>query len=150
MRTGLSLTLFISSLAFQLPAQTAGKEQQVPRTDHAPRIDGTLDDEAWSHAAVLDHWVQTKPGDNTAPHGPTVAYLTYDRTALYIAIRAKDEPGKIRARLHERDNVVMQSQDWIGVSIQLGWSTLASGDLDHPFRSSARSGLAKVSYLWRL
>jgi hypothetical protein len=36
-----------------------------------------------------------------------------------------------------------------GQSIQVGWSTLASGDLDLPLRTVARGGVAKVTYLWR-
>jgi hypothetical protein len=37
-----------------------------------------------------------------------------------------------------------------GQSLQLGWSTLARGDLDLPLATFARGGVAKVTYLWRL
>jgi hypothetical protein len=92
-------------------------EIAVPRTETRPIIDGRLDEPLWQRAAVLDQWVQTEPADNGRPHGPTTAYLVYDREYLFIAIRAKDEPGAIRYRMHERDAVVMQSQDWIGVGL---------------------------------
>ena len=103
--------------SFGAPAAAQPRELAVPRTTHRPVIDGVLDDAAWTSAATLGDWVQSTPADNGKPHGSTTAYLTYDQDALYIGIRAKDEPGKIRYRLHERDNVVMQSQDY--VSIQL-------------------------------
>jgi hypothetical protein len=100
-----------------LLAQGPDREFRIPRVDTRPAIDGRLDDPIWQQAARLDQWVQTEPGDNTTPHGPTVAYLAYDRDYLYVAIRAQDQPGAIRYRMHERDAVVMQSQDWIGVGL---------------------------------
>jgi len=94
-----------------------GGELRVPRTATVPVIDGRLDDEAWRDAAVLDQWVQTKPGDNIAPAGRTTAYLTYDHDAIYIGVRAWDDRSKVRYRLHERDAIVEQGQDWIGLEL---------------------------------
>jgi hypothetical protein len=37
-----------------------------------------------------------------------------------------------------------------GQSVQLGWSTVADGDLDLPLATRARGGIAKIAYLWRL
>ena len=105
------------AMPFGAPAAAQRRELAVPKTTHRPVIDGVLDDAAWATAATLADWVQNTPADNGRPHGPTTAYLTYDHDALYIAIRAKDEPGKIRYRLHERDNVVMQSQDYISIQL---------------------------------
>ena len=105
------------AVAFGASAAAQTRELAVPRTAERPVIDGVLDDAAWTKAATLGDWVQTTPADNGTPHGATTAYLTYDRDAIYLAIRAKDEPGKIRYRLHERDNVMMQSQDFIAISI---------------------------------
>ncbi len=120
----MNYSTFLVALASLVPvapvvaqSSTAGRELAIPRVTTKPVIDGVLDEPMWRTAAVLDHWFQTEPADNGTPHGPTVAYIAYDQTALYIAIRAKDEPGRIRARLHERDNVVMQGQDWIGISL---------------------------------
>jgi len=99
----------------RLWAQSA--ELAIPRATQRPSIDGVLDDTAWRGAALLEHWVQTRPGDNVTPAGPTVAYLTYDANALYLAVRAGDAAGKTRGRLHERDGVAMQGQDFITVLI---------------------------------
>lgn len=114
--SGLLAALLLPTAAIA-QASTAGRELAVPRVTERPIIDGVLDEPMWRKAAVLDHWFQTEPADNGTPHGPTIAYIAYDQTALYIAIRAKDEPGRIRYRMHERDNVIMQSQDWIGIGL---------------------------------
>ncbi|MFN0177166.1 MAG: DUF5916 domain-containing protein [Gemmatimonadales bacterium] len=105
------LVLASASLAAQ------PRELAVPRIGARPAIDGRLDEPLWQNAAVLDQWVQTEPADNGPPHGATTAYLAYDQAFLYIGLRAKDHPGAIRYRLHERDNVVFQGQDWIGLAL---------------------------------
>lgn len=94
-----------------------GGELAVPRTDTPPVIDGLVDDAAWRTAAVLDDWVQVKPGDNTAPAGRTVAWLVYDRNYLYVGVRAWDDRSKMRYRLHERDKIVEQGQDYVGIEL---------------------------------
>ncbi len=98
-------------------AQLLDGELRVPRVARRPVIDGVLEEGAWSGAAVLDRWVQVNPGDNGPPYGRTIAYLGYDDRAFYLAIRATDQPGRIRYRLHERDAITSQAQDYIGISI---------------------------------
>jgi hypothetical protein len=95
---------------------------RVPRATRAPVLDGRLDDETWKSAAILDNWVQVKPGDNVAPVAKTIAYLSYDRTHFYVAVRAWDDRAKVRAVLHERDAVIRsggqdQGQDYVGFRI---------------------------------
>jgi hypothetical protein len=98
-------------------AQVVNGELRLPRLERRPVIDGVLGAGEWESAAILDQWVQSEPADNGRPHGPTVAYIGYDSQALYLAIRASDEPGRIRYRLHERDNITSQNQDWIGIQL---------------------------------
>ncbi len=98
-------------------AQGGPRELQVPRIEQRPVIDGVLDDPIWRQAARLTHWVQTRPGDNAPVAAPTVAYVAYGRDALYIAIEAADDPALMRYRLHERDAVVMQGQDYVSIQI---------------------------------
>ncbi len=105
------------AVAIGTPVAAQRRELAVPRTDRRPVIDGRLDDPAWTTAATLDNWAQTTPADNGPPHGPTVAYLTYDRDAIYLAIRAKDQAGRIRYARHERDNLVSQKQDFIEIRL---------------------------------
>ncbi|MDX2059816.1 MAG: DUF5916 domain-containing protein [Gemmatimonadales bacterium] len=117
MKTLWLVLVTIAALPRVAPAQLVDGELRVPRLSRRPAIDGVLEDEVWSKAAVLDRWVQINPGDNATPYGRTVAYLGYDDQAFYLAIRAADQPGRIRYRLHERDAIVSQAQDYIGINI---------------------------------
>lgn len=78
---------------------------RVVRFDKAPVIDGHLDDEAWKQAATFKDFYQVQPGDNTSPSKPTEVMLGYDAKTLYVAFRAHDEPGKVRATVAKRDAV---------------------------------------------
>ncbi|HEX8921670.1 MAG TPA: carbohydrate binding family 9 domain-containing protein, partial [Pyrinomonadaceae bacterium] len=88
----------------QLPPEKA-QPVRVARFDHAPVIDGRLDDEAWKQAAVFKDFYQVQPGDNTQPSKPTEVRLGYDAKTLYVAFRAFDEQGKVRATIAKRDAV---------------------------------------------
>ena len=90
------------------PLVPAGKLQPVRlvRFDKPPLIDGQLDEEIWQQAATLNNFYQTQPGDNIAPTHQTEVLLGYDAKFLYIAFRAFDEPGKVRATVAKRDSVL--------------------------------------------
>ncbi|HQR45114.1 MAG TPA: DUF5916 domain-containing protein, partial [Thermoanaerobaculia bacterium] len=71
----------------------------------------------WKGALVVDRFYEYNPGDNTPPRVRTVAWLTYDAKALYVAFRCDDpDPSKIRAPFVERDNVI-GNQDNVAVMI---------------------------------
>ncbi|HEX8424250.1 MAG TPA: DUF5916 domain-containing protein, partial [Pyrinomonadaceae bacterium] len=76
------------------------------RADRPPVIDGKMDEEVWRRAAVLKDFYQISPGDNVAPSLATEVYMTYDARMLYIAFHAHDEPGKVRATVAKRDDVL--------------------------------------------
>ena len=86
----------------------AEKLQPVSITQFAqpPVIDGSLDEEVWTKAAVLEDFFQTQPGDNIAPSQSTKVMLGYDKEHLYIAFYAYDEPGKVRSTIAKRDGVL--------------------------------------------
>jgi hypothetical protein len=88
-----------------LPPEKAAPVR-IPRTDRAPTIDGKMDEDIWRSAAVFKDFYQISPGDNTAPSLPTEVYMAYDARMLYIAFRAHDEPGKVRATVAKRDTVL--------------------------------------------
>jgi hypothetical protein len=87
-----------------LPPEKAAPVR-VARFERAPVIDGKLDDEVWKSAVALKDFYQIQPGDNTAASKPTEAWLGYDAKFLYFAVRAYDEPDKVRASVAQRDNV---------------------------------------------
>ncbi len=78
---------------------------RIPLFDKPPIIDGKLEDDVWTQAAVFKDFYQTNPGDNIAPSKPTIAYLGYDKRNLYVAFRCFDEPDKVRATIAKRDDV---------------------------------------------
>ncbi|MEM7357121.1 MAG: sugar-binding protein, partial [Acidobacteriota bacterium] len=89
---------------------------RVARTHLPIEIDGVLDEAAWAQAASIPLAYETKPGENIAPAAETECLITYDNGQLYVAFRAQDpEPGKIRARLADRDRAF--SDDFVGIAL---------------------------------
>lgn len=98
------------SLAQSPPA--AGQVRPT-RFEQAPVIDGRLDEAVWTGAARLEDFRQVQPGDNIAPSQRTEVRIGYDRRALYLAFRAEDNSGRVRATLARRDAI--EEDDSIGV-----------------------------------
>jgi Carbohydrate family 9 binding domain-like len=98
--------------AISLPPEKAAPVR-VPRLEKPPVVDGNLSDEEWKNATLLKDFYQTHPGDNIAPSKRTEVLLGYDSTHFYIAFRAYDEPGKVRATIAKRDAVF--DDDWVGI-----------------------------------
>ena len=67
------------------------------------KIDGKLDDTAWSTAARAGNFVERYPGDNTQPPVKTEALVTYDKDNLYVGFVCYDDPAKIRSTMSQRD-----------------------------------------------
>src|SRR5688500_9321712 len=87
----------------------------VPRCDAPPSIDGDLGDACWTAAAVLDGFVQTRPGDNAPPSRETKVLLAYDTRALYVGVRASEEPSLLRATMARRDDVL--ADDYVQIHL---------------------------------
>ena len=69
-------------------AEKAGKELHAYRVNgSAPRIDGRLDDEAWTLAQSIDDMVQNEPDSMKPPTERTVVQVAYDDRYLYVAAR---------------------------------------------------------------
>jgi hypothetical protein len=88
-----------------LPPEKAAPVR-LARFEKPPVIDGRLDETAWAAAAILKDFYQTQPGDNIQSTQPTELLLGYDAKFLYIAFRAHDEAGKVRATVAKRDSVL--------------------------------------------
>ncbi|MBI4513997.1 MAG: carbohydrate binding family 9 domain-containing protein [Gemmatimonadetes bacterium] len=86
----------------------------ISRIEQAPVIDGRLDDPAWQRISpVTDFWTM-RPVDDRPASERTEAYVAYDRTHLYVAIRAYEEhAGSVRASLSNRDQIF--SDDVVGL-----------------------------------
>ena len=99
------LIAFIPLVSLETNAQNANhfsleteKSITIVRTETPPTIDGILGDEAWSQAAVISDFLQSKPLEGAEPTERTEIYLLYDDNMLYIAGRFWDsEPERIAA-----------------------------------------------------
>jgi hypothetical protein len=82
------------------------------RVDHAPLIDGRLDDPAWALATPITQLVQTDPEEGNPVSESTEVRILYDHEAIYVGARLYDrEPQRIVHRLGRRD-VDTQSDDF--------------------------------------
>ena len=94
-----------------------GPSSAPVRITTPPKLDGILDDEAWSGDPLpLDGWISYNPMRGEAPAEKTQVWVGYDAEALYLAFRCLDtQPEKIRTTISRRDNAF--SDDWVGVSL---------------------------------
>jgi hypothetical protein len=90
----------------------AGQSSALTPAESRVKVDGALQDEAWSEACVIPLVYEWTPGDNVPPPVKTDCLVTYDEDFLYVAFRAFDpEPSKIRAHLMDRDATDTLIQD---------------------------------------
>jgi hypothetical protein len=76
------------------------------------RVDGLLDEPAWTAAPVASGFRQRDPGDGDPATEQTEVRVLYDGDTLYVGIAARDrEPGKVIGRVLERDKVMEQGLD---------------------------------------
>jgi hypothetical protein len=82
-----------------------------------PVLDGSLDDEAWKSAAVIDDvWITYNPVNGNELPQRTRAYMAYDDHNLYFAFHCLDsQPDQIKTSLTKRDGIF--EDDWVGLSI---------------------------------
>ncbi len=98
------------------PAAQPPAPYRIPRTSSPVRIDGVLDEEAWSEALVLELGIEFEPAENQPAPVRTECLIIEDGRRLLVAFRAHDsKPDEIRAHLSDRDQ--MGNDDHVGVLI---------------------------------
>jgi hypothetical protein len=87
------------------------------RVTTPPKLDGVLDDEAWSGGPqTLDPWMSYNPLRGQSELLQTQVWVAFDDKAIYFAFKCLDpDPTKIRTTISRRDNV--WNDDWVGVSL---------------------------------
>lgn len=100
------------------PGQRGTLEVRAPRMEApAVRVDGRLDEEAWSRAAVMTGFTQFQPVEGIPASQETSVRVMYGPDALYFGLEARDtEPGRIQATLGERDEGVTDD-DWVRIEL---------------------------------
>ncbi|MBT8296680.1 MAG: carbohydrate binding family 9 domain-containing protein [Gramella sp.] len=104
--------LFFLLLNYHLTySQSAQKERRsytTQRIDNPPKIDGVINDEAWSLIDAQGEFVMVEPGDGDpidSSHETRIKIL-YDNEAIYIAgIMLEEFPERIMKQFTQRDNL---------------------------------------------
>jgi hypothetical protein len=100
------MNCFLRFLPFLLFIPTISIAQPTINAIHvskAPSIDGRLDDEAWSKAAIISELYQREPNTGQPVSEKTLIYVCYDASHIYIGFRCFDDPAKITAKEKARD-----------------------------------------------
>jgi len=115
-------TLALLLVVFVARAAAAADPPQAPviiaqKLDAAPRIDGVLDDRAWTAEPVAtDGWRSYNPLHGDSIPQNTRVWVAYDADALYFAFQCDDpEPDRIKTSVAKRDNI--GADDWVGLSL---------------------------------
>ena len=92
------------------PAGRPAKDESVRITaeetqvDHAPRLDGTMDDQLWQSAKVITDFRQREPNEGEPATERTEVRILYTRHAVYFGIHCYDSvPSRIIATELRRD-----------------------------------------------
>ena len=82
-----------------------------------PVIDGRLDDEAWQKQGEwAGHYTQNMPVEGAKPTAETELKILYDDNYIYMAIRAYDDPAKVRRYPGRRDDFQNYAVDVVGIT----------------------------------
>jgi len=95
---------FITCLAFASIVQLfAQPEIKAVFTEKPPDIDGSVTDEVWQKAPVINELYQREPNPGQPVSEKTEFYFLYDHENIYIGIRCFDDPAGITAKELARD-----------------------------------------------
>jgi hypothetical protein len=95
---------FIALLVVPLngEAQERKRAHATRVAEGAIRLDGSLDEPAWSTGRPIVDFVQREPVEGAAPFDPTEVRIVYDDEAIYVGARMASSGG-VRAPLGRRD-----------------------------------------------
>lgn len=79
---------------------------EAVRVEHAPVVDGRLDDEAWTHAKPTSAFTQKFPNEGASPSERTTVRVVYDEEAIYVGIDCEQRTAPFVARLTRRDREI--------------------------------------------
>ena len=100
----------------ELPENPYAELQIIPRVEDNFKIDGIISEAEWNKALKLNVGFEVRPAENIPAPVKTELLLAFSESTLYAAIIAYDpEPGKIRARITDRDE--LWDDDWAGLML---------------------------------
>lgn len=109
MRCTATLLVFIFSIgllnAMNEDDKIRKREQQAVRVDQSPKIDGTIDDEAWQQEMQKVNFIQFRPYNGKKSDFETSVQIVYTDKAIFVAARLYDpSPDKILREFGKRDD----------------------------------------------
>lgn len=104
-------------LGSSLVAGQTATEATALKISEPIRVDGVLDEPAWSRAPVLSDFIQFQPERGAPASVRTVVRILYDAGAVYFGFENADpEKGKIAARITKRDSA-LEEDDAVAIYI---------------------------------
>jgi len=110
---------FVAALAMVVQGQASDSTGPVAIASRARgdiRIDGHLNEAAWSAATPVTTFTQRDPNAGAAATQPTDVRIVYDASAIYVGARLTDTTGRPNSRLGRRDSSLSGS-DWFFVTL---------------------------------
>ena len=94
-----------------------GQTKSLPavKTAHSIKIDGILNDAAWSTSAVATDFIQNFPKAGEQASVKSEVRILYDNTSIYIGALLSDDPSLIRKQLTARDAEQQTDADYFSV-----------------------------------
>ncbi len=105
-------------------------------TDKPPVIDGFVNDDAWSGAAVINDFFQKEPRNGEPATEKTEFLILFDHNNIYVGIRCFDDPKRIIAKELARD-VSLGEDD----RIQIIFDTYLDGRSGYWFQLGPRGSI---------
>lgn len=111
------LLLFLFLIFFSNSATAGFQALRINPATDSVKLDGNLDEALWQRAAMHDNFYQTQPFDKVKASVRTEVKIVFDKSYLYIGIKAFDpNPELIREPFARRDKI-SSDQDFLGLFI---------------------------------
>ncbi len=104
-----SVLLAVSTSVAQL------KTLQAIEVKISPKLDGLLDEAAWTNAPIAADFITNSPVYGETSIVKTEVRVVYDNTAIYIGAYLHDNPSLIRKQMTSRDGEQRQDVDYFSV-----------------------------------
>ena len=99
-----------------ITAQNEKKTTYAAAFEGKIKIDGILDDEAWSMAPITKEFIENEPVPNTTPSQKTEVKIIYNEQGVYFGAFMQDtKADKILKELSVRDQ--KNNTDWFGITL---------------------------------
>ncbi|MGI8951247.1 MAG: DUF5916 domain-containing protein [Chitinophagaceae bacterium] len=110
----IGLCIYILLTVISVFAQT--KSLHAVKVNHAPKMDGTLNDSAWKQAPSATNFIINFPDFGKPSSQKSEVKILYDDNAIYVGAHLYDDPSLIKKQFTTRDNEQRQDVDNFGIA----------------------------------